>query len=149
MYILGLKNLGGPDSIETKKAESNKYDHKLLIVDDEPDVTLALTKGLEENGFSVDAFRDPHLALEKFKPGLYDLLLLDVKMPTMNGFQLSQEIKKKDPKARVCFITAYEVFYDKLKDEYPKLDVGCFIKKPIETNDLVRKIKNELQHDKM
>ena len=139
----------GDTDFEMRKTDSNKYDHKLLIVDDEPDVTLALTKGLEQNGFYVDSFNDPSLALEKFKPGFYDLLLLDVKMPTMNGFQLYQEIKKKDPKTKVCFITAYEVFYDKLKDEYPKLDVGCFIKKPIETNDLVRKIRNELQHDKM
>ena len=139
----------GETDFEMRKTESKKYDHRLLIVDDEPDVTLALTKGLEQNGFSIDAFRDPHLALEKFKPGVYALLLLDVKMPGMNGFQLYQEIKKKDPKAKVCFITAYEVFYDKLKDEYPKLDVGCFIKKPIETNDLVRKIRNELQYDKM
>ena len=140
--------MGDVKSIERKGAESNLFDHKVLLVDDEPDITLALTKGLEENGFSIDAFNDPHLALAKFKPAIYDLLLLDVKMPTMNGFQLYQEMKKKDPHARVCFITAYEVFYDKLKDEYPKLDVGCFIKKPIETKELVSKIREELKDDK-
>ncbi len=140
--------MGSVESIETKRAESNLNTHKLLLVDDEPDITLALTKGLEENGFYVDVFNDPLLALAKFKPAFYDLLLLDVKMPTMNGFQLYQEIKKKDPQARVCFITAYEVFYDKLRDEYPKLNVGCFIKKPIETKDLVSKIRDELKGNK-
>jgi DNA-binding response OmpR family regulator len=146
---VGIGYLGAVDRVEPKKAETRPYDAKLLLVDDEPDITLALAKGLEENGFSTDAFNDPHIALAKFKPAFYDLLLLDVKMPAMNGFQLYQEIKKKDPEARVCFITAYEVFYDKLKDEYPKLDVGCFIKKPIETKDLVSKIRNELNADKL
>ena len=146
--MIGIKYLAGAETIETKGAKSKLYDRKLLLVDDEPDITLALTKTLEENGFSIDAFNDPHLALARYKPAVYDLLLLDVKMPTMNGFQLYQEIKKKDARAKVCFITAYEVFYDKLKDEYPKLDVGCFIKKPIETKDLVSKIREELKDDK-
>ena len=128
------------------KSPSNSHQCKILLVDDEPDVTLALKKGLEENGFSVDAFNDPRFALSKFEAAYYDLLLLDIRMADLNGFQLYQEIKKKDNSAKVCFITAYEVYYDRLKEDFPTLDVGCFIKKPIETQKLVRRIREELEH---
>jgi two-component system, OmpR family, response regulator ChvI len=97
-----------------KKTPSNLHQYRILLVDDEPDVTLALKQGLEENGFSVDAFNDPRVALSKFKPAFYDLLLLDIKMADLNGVQLYQEVKKKDKNAKVCFITAYEVYYETL-----------------------------------
>jgi len=128
------------------KRPSNLRQHRILLVDDEPDVTLTLKKGLEENGFSVDAFNDPRIALSKFKAAFYDLLLLDIKMADLNGFQLYQEVKKKDKDAKVCFITAYEVYYDRLKEDYPTLNVGCFIKKPVETEELVKKLRKELKH---
>ena len=92
----------------------------------------------------MDAYNDPMVALSKFKP-VYDLLLLDIKMPHLNGFQLYQEVKKKDNNARACFITAYEEFYENLKEDYPTLDVGCFIKKPVEMDNLVKKIMKELK----
>jgi DNA-binding response OmpR family regulator len=106
-----------------RKSPSNSHQSKILLVDDEPDVTLALKKGLEENDFSVDAFNDPRVALSKFKAAYYDLLL-DIKMVDLNGFQLYQELKKKDNNAKVCFITAYEVYYDRLKEDFPTLNVG-------------------------
>jgi len=124
----------------------NPHQYKILLVDDEPDVTLALKQGLEENGFSVDAFNDPRVALSKFKAAYYDLLLLDIKMADLNGVQLYQEVKKKDSSAKVCFITAYEVYYEILKKDFPTLNVGCFIKKPVETEELVKKIRKELKH---
>ena len=128
------------------KRPSNPHQYKILLVDDEPDVTLALKQGLEENGFSVDAFNDPRVALSKFKAAYYDLLLLDIKMADLNGVQLYQEVKKKDNSAKVCFITAYEVYYEILKKDFPTLNVGCFIKKPVETEELVKKIRKELKH---
>jgi two-component system, OmpR family, response regulator ChvI len=140
-----LKNkTSGVGTIDSKRS-SHLHHYKILIVDDESDVTLALKAGLEENGFSVDAFNDPKVVLSNFKSGLYDLLLLDIKMPDLNGFQLYQELKKKDNNAKVCFITAYEVYYDKLREDFPTLDVGCFIKKPIEMQELIKKIRNELE----
>ena len=66
-------------------------------------------------------------------------------MPDLNGFQLYQEVKKRDKNAKVCFMTAYEVYYDKLGEDFPTLDVGCFIKKPIEIQELVKKIRDELK----
>ena len=117
---------------------------RILLVDDEPDIIEILKIGLEDNGFKVDAFTDPELALSSFKSGAYDLLLLDVRMPKLNGFELYEQIKKIDNKAKVCYITAYEINYEKIREEFPSLEVGCFIKKPIEIQDLVRRINAEL-----
>ena len=123
-----------------------KHKYLILLVDDEPDTTLALKEGIEGSGFAlVDAFNDPLLALAAFKPGTYDLLLLDVKMNKMGGFELYREIQKRDKKANACFITAYEIYYESLKHEFPGLNVGCFITKPIEINSLVKRIKMELE----
>jgi two-component system, OmpR family, response regulator ChvI len=117
---------------------------RILIVDDEPSITLAFKKGLENDGFEVDTFTDPSSALLNFKTNSYDLLLLDVKMPKMNGFELYQEMQKIDNKVKVCFITAFEVYYEALREVFPNLEIGCFIRKPIEIDELVKRIKKEL-----
>ncbi len=128
---------------------SSCYSYRILFVDDEPDIITTIKKGLEDNGFVVDAFAEPLEALSAFRPELYDLLLVDVKMPTMNGFELYQELRKKaaaDKKdIKTCFITAYEVYYETLKKEFPGLNVGCFISKPIEIKHLVKRIREELE----
>ncbi len=122
----------------------NKY--SILIVDDEPDTTLTLKEGLEASGFAeVDTYNDPLLALAAFVPGKYDLLLIDIKMDKMGGFELFKEIQKKDKNANACFITAYEIYYESLKRDFPGLNVGCFITKPIEIGSLVRRIRMELE----
>ena len=121
--------------------------YRILFVDDEPDVTFAIKTGLEEHSkeqFIVDIYNDPQEALSNYKPGIYDLLLIDVKMPKMNGFELYQEIEKIDGKAKVCFITAFEVYYNSLRELFPTTEVECFIKKPITTEDLVERITKEL-----
>jgi DNA-binding response OmpR family regulator len=117
---------------------------KILIVDDDADITLAFKKGLENDGFKVDVFNDPLQALLNFKASDYDLLLLDIRMPKMNGFELYKEIEKIDNGVKVCFITAYEVYYEALREVFPSLEVECFIRKPIEIASLVKKIKSEL-----
>ncbi|MFL6457825.1 MAG: response regulator transcription factor [Nitrososphaeraceae archaeon] len=118
-----------------------------MLVDDEPDITLSIKIGLEEHKkqiFAVDTFNDPQEALSNFKAGLYDLLLIDIKMPKMNGFELYREIEKIDNKAKVCFITAFEVYYKSLRELFPTTKVDCYIKKPITTDELVQRIKTEL-----
>jgi DNA-binding response OmpR family regulator len=117
---------------------------RILLVDDEPDVTTTFKMGLEGTGFKVDAFNDPAEALSKFKAGVYDLLLLDIKMPKMNGFQLYEELEKLDRNAKVCFITAFEVYYRSLRELFPQIEIDCFIKKPIEAEELVKRIQAEL-----
>ena len=108
---------------------------------------MSIKTGLEEHKkqiFVVDTFNDPQEALSNFKAGLYDLLLIDVKMPKMNGFELYRELEKIDDKAKVCFITAFEVYYKSLRELFPTVNVDCFIKKPITTKDLVERITTEL-----
>lgn len=116
----------------------------ILIVDDEIDITLAFKKGLESNGFMVDIYNDPVTALLNFKSDFYDLILVDVRMPKMNGFELYQEIEKLDKKSKVCFITAFEVYYHALREIFPTLEVSCFIRKPIEIDELVKRINSEI-----
>jgi DNA-binding response OmpR family regulator len=115
-----------------------------MAVDDEADITFTLKKELEQSGFSVDVFNDPIEALSNFKPDYYDLILLDIGMPQMNGFELYQEIKKKDKDVKTCFVTAYDVYFESLKKQFPNLNVGCYIRKPIDMDDLVKRINKEL-----
>jgi two-component system, OmpR family, response regulator ChvI len=94
--------------------------NRILIVDDEPDDAQTLKMGLEDNGFAVDVYNDPLDAISNFEVGSYDLLLIDIKMPKMNGFELYNKLHQIDEKAKICFITAYEIYYDELKE--------CFLK---------------------
>ena len=112
----------------------------VLVVDDEPDVKLALKIALEENGFEVNAFDDPVIALDKFRKGAYDLLILDIKMPKMHGFELYREIRKIDNDVKICFLTAGEMYYGAYADIFNE---NQFIRKPIENKELVNKV-NEI-----
>ena len=139
---------------KTNKNNNNSNNNRILLVDDEPDITTVFTLGLEDNGFKVDAFNDPIQALSGFKSGLYDLALIDYKMPNMNGFELYREIRKIDERVKVCFVTAFEVYYEELKNifqpssiaspEHKEEDVNCFIQKPIDIDELVKRINEEL-----
>jgi DNA-binding response OmpR family regulator len=108
-------------------------------VDDEPDITLTLGKGLEQGGYEVDIFNDPLVALSNFRADTYQLLILDIKMPNMTGFELYRKIRDIDSKAKVCFITAFETYYEKFKQEFfPLEEIKGFIRKPIEIEDLIK-----------
>ena len=127
---------------------------KILIVDDDPDITFSLKKVLEEyNGdeqqkkkgglfeLVVDTFTDPADVVSNYnQPGMYDLLIIDIVMPKMNGFELYEKVKEIDDKAKACFITAHEVYYESLRDLFPGFEVDCFMRKPIENEDLLRKV---------
>ena len=115
-----------------------------MIVDDESDVNLLFKIVLEENGFKVDSFTDHLLALQNFKEqdGMYDMIILDIKMPEMNGFELYRQLKKIDDKAKVCFLTAGEMYYGAYTDIFNSLDAKYFIRKPIDNEELVEKVDN-------
>ena len=114
---------------------------KILVVDDEPDLTMNCSLALEYHGFKVDTFTDPRKALSNYKPQYYDLVILDIMMPNMDGFQLYDEIKKKDKKAKVCFLTASELYYEEFrKKEYSAIDKILFIRKPIENEELINQV---------
>jgi DNA-binding response OmpR family regulator len=117
---------------------------KILIVDDDIYITYTFKTGLESYGFEVDTYNNPLLALSKFRRNFYDLLLVDIRMPDMSGFELSQKIRKKDRTIKICFITAFEVYYQALLEVYRNLDFKCFIKKPITIQQLAERIEMEL-----
>jgi DNA-binding NtrC family response regulator len=124
----------------------NKTKKRVLIVDDDPDILITYKKGLEDSGlFEVETFADPEETLSNFRSGLYDCLIIDMRMPKMDGFQLYDKMKDIDNKVKVCFITAYEVNYEALRKVFPTLGLECFIQKPIEVSQLVRKINAELE----
>jgi CheY-like chemotaxis protein len=131
---------------------NNKNDHydkknkKILLIDDEPDIIYSIKRVLESNNeFVVDSYTDPTLALSNFRPRLYDLILLDIKMPKMNGFDLYQKIMEIESDVKICFLTASELFYEEYRrlDAYPRLDKAYFIQKPFRIEQLLREL-NEI-----
>ena len=125
--------------------DNDKKSKRILLVDDESDVTYTVKKVLENNGFVVDSYNDSTLALSNFKLGLYDLLLLDIRMPKINGFELYQKIREIDSNVKICFLTASELFYEEYRrlDAYPRLNKERFIQKPIRTEELIHQL-NEI-----
>ena len=122
-----------------------KKKKKVMIVDDELDLSLLLKTLLEENNFKVDWYLDPFLALKQFKRNSYDLLLLDIKMPKMNGFELYREFKKMKNRVKVCFLTALTEVreYDKYKEDvFPKENERYFILKPVENEELIERVNS-------
>jgi DNA-binding response OmpR family regulator len=126
-----------------------KSANKILLIDDESDITISLKQGLEDEGFKVDAFTDPQEALTGFKAGVYDLALIDIRMPEMNGFELYRKLRTIDDKVKYCFMTAYEVYYQTLRKDYPTLDIGCFIRKPFKLEDLIRELRSQLKSSRI
>lgn len=131
--------------IQESKEKPSPFAKRILIVDDEPDITFTIKSGLEKTGFfEVDTLNDPDLALSLFKPGNYDFLLIDIRMPKMNGYELYDKIREIDPKVKFCFITAYEINYKALREKFPTLEIDCYAK-PLELNELIQKINEELK----
>jgi two-component system response regulator ChvI len=115
--------------------------YKVMIVDDEQDITTIFKIGLENNQFIVTTFNNPLEALSSFKPGMFDLLILDISMPGMNGFQLYDEIRKLDNKVKVCFLTAFEGSRSEFRNSFPSLEeVKCYLKKPITVQELIKRL---------
>jgi CheY-like chemotaxis protein len=131
--------------ITNSEEKSSFYKGRILIVDDDPDITLSFGMGLEDGGFEVHTYNDSLDALANFKPNFYDLLLVDINMPKMNGFELCTKISEVDLNAKICFITAGDINIDGLREVYPALSTGCFIKKPISISELVKRLKAEIE----
>ncbi len=149
-----VEKQGEAHKAATKEEREKQYHTgtKILIIDDDPDITLVFRRALMDKGFEqVETANDPILALKNFKKGSYDLLIIDIIMPQMDGFRLYEEIRKIDNKVKVCFITAFEVNYQAMRDVFPVAtttdDIGCFIRKPVEMDDLVKHVKEELDDD--
>jgi DNA-binding response OmpR family regulator len=116
---------------------------RILVVDDEPDINLVIRKMLErQRGFAVDSFDDPDLALQSFKPGVYDLLILDIRTRKMNGIDLYNKIRKIDNKIKACFMSANKYYYEKIRDRLTSLaeENSIFLQKPFQCEELLRRI---------
>ena len=120
---------------------------RILLIDDEPDITFTIKDILEDNGFQVDSFNNPLSALASYKPGKYDLLLFDIRMPIMNGFELYREIRKSDERVKICFITAYEIDNNDFTKSFPTMTLRHFIKKPITLDKLAIELKKKISED--
>jgi DNA-binding response OmpR family regulator len=156
MMVQRQKNQSVISNKEKEQQQQNELrsqSKRLLLIDDNPDITLTFKNALEaENDKSgnkiflkVYTYNDTIKALEEFKPNFYDLLLIDINIPKMNGFEFSRQILEIDVNVKVCFITAGEINLQALREQFPTLSIGCYIKKPIGVEDLVKRVRAELE----
>jgi CheY-like chemotaxis protein len=117
----------------------------IMVVDDCKDVdyTFKIVLSESDQKLEVHSFNDPLFALQQFRPGLYDLIFIDILMPRMNGFELYDKVRELDSKKKICFLTtASEIYYkDVIKEAFPELGTTCFISKPIANQDLIEQVK--------
>jgi DNA-binding response OmpR family regulator len=143
----GGSSLTEPTDSQKEKIITDKrtLSKTVLIIDDDPDVTTVFGLGLQDEGFDVYTYNDPLEALSQFRPNFYDLLLIDINMPKMNGIDLSIKILELDTNVKICFITAVDANIEVLRELYPTRSIGCYTKNPITIENLVRRIKAELE----
>jgi two-component system, OmpR family, response regulator ChvI len=129
-------------TISSNSAETAR---KILLVDDEADIVSTFKMILEMNNFEVDGYTNPLSALTNFKPNEFGLLILDIRMPVMNGFELFKKIREIDNRVEACFITAFEDYREEFKESFPMLDEAKhFIRKPKAIEDLVNHVSTLL-----
>ena len=154
--------------VTNREKQEKKSSKRILIVDDEPDITFTLRIVLEKNGFKeVDVYNEPLSALRNFKSRVYSLLITDVAMPRMDGFELYKHVKKIEHRIKVVFVTASKFNYEALKElsEVNQLDISDdqdkaatlqgkgdeegmhFIRKPVEIKEFIQKVTKELQQE--
>jgi CheY-like chemotaxis protein len=144
-YIVEIKLESSSPRDSSLEPQLGAKKRRILIVDDDPDITKTFGLVLEDSGlYDVDTYNEPLIALQNFSPNLYDLALLDIRMPKMNGFELSVKIEKIDNKIKVCFISAYDGEDKALRERYPSLQIKCFLPKPIAVSDLIKRLEIEL-----
>ena len=138
-----------------RKAKLTPFAKRILIVDKDPDTTLTFKKAFEEVNrirgagskisFHVNTYNDPLVALSECKPNFYDLMLIDIEMPKMNGFDFCVKAMEIDVNPRVCFMSSGLINQEALREQYPSLSIGCFIEKPVSMENLIRRVKAELE----
>jgi CheY-like chemotaxis protein len=137
---------------KTLTKEHRRFWKRMLIVDDDNDITTTFKAVIEDSNNGNDANKrievytanDPVIALSEFKPNFYDLLLVDINMPHMNGFELGEKIFAIDINVRICFMSSGEINRKALREIYPSLTVGCFMRKPMTIDYLLERIRSEL-----
>jgi DNA-binding response OmpR family regulator len=148
------KHEEGRQQLQERKEKLSSSTKRILIVDDDQDITFTFKKAFEEANrisgsgnkisFHVDTYNDPLVAFSEFKPDFYDLMLIDINMPEMNGFDFCVKVLEQDVNPRFCFMSSGLINQEALREQYPSLSIGCFIKKPVTIENLVRRVKAEL-----
>jgi len=130
--------------------EKQRFWKRILIIDDDADVTLTFKAGIEDSNNDpnkrIEVYTSNGVleALSEFKPNFYDLLLVDINLPHMNGFELCEKILAIDINVKVCFMSSGEINREALREIYPAISLGCFMRKPVTIDYLVRRIRSEL-----
>ena len=132
--------------------DKQRFWKRILIIDDNVDIIKTFKAGIEESNNNTDARKrievytsnDPVIVLSEFKPDFYDLLLIDINMPHMNGFELCEKIFAIDTNVKVCFMSSGEINREALREIYLALSLGCFFRKPVTMDYLVKRIRSEL-----
>ena len=140
------------DTYKTLTKEQERFWKRILIVGDDADLTTTFKAAIEDCNDGNDANKrievytanDPVVALSEFKPNFYDLLLVDISMPRLNGFELCEKIFAIDINVRVCLMSSGEINWEALREMYPTRQEGCFIKKPVTIDCLLKRIRSEL-----
>jgi DNA-binding response OmpR family regulator len=117
-----------------------------MLIEDEADILILFKMILESDvGVNVDSFTEPFSALNNFRSGLYNLIMIDIVLPKMNGFELYHKIRKLDNKVKICFLTASDMYFEEIrKDTFPELDTNHFIRKPISNEDFIQRVEDIL-----
>ena len=144
--------LGQKEAYKTLTKEQERFWKRVLIVDDDADITKTFKAVIEDSNNSADVYKrievytsnHPVIALSEFKSNFYDLLLVDINMPDMNGFELVEKIFAIDINVRVCFMSSGEINREALREIYPTRQEGCFIRKPVSIDYLLKRIRSEL-----
>jgi CheY-like chemotaxis protein len=117
----------------------NKKKKRILLVDDEIDICIVYQIVLQDAGYECVSYTNSLKALQEFKSNYYDLILLDIKMPVLNGFELCKKIREVDKTVHIIFITASEAYYEKFRSQhFPDLGKINYIQKPIGNQELVQ-----------
>jgi CheY-like chemotaxis protein len=140
------------EAYKTFTKERERFWKRILVVDDNTDITTTFKAAIEDSNSGIDANKrievytanDPIIALSEFKPNFYDLLLVDINMPHMNGFELSEKVLAIDINVRICFMSSGEINRKALREIYPSLTVGCYMRKPMTIGYLLKRIRSEL-----
>jgi CheY-like chemotaxis protein len=146
--IIGDSELINPLTSYSKRTLTSSTSRKIRImaVDDEEDILQVIKRSLELHDFVVDTYVNPKQALSEYRPNVYDLVILDIRMPGMDGFELYRKIRELDTKVKVCFLTAFETYRERFRESFPELEeVKCYIKKPISATELIRHIEKVLE----
>jgi CheY-like chemotaxis protein len=159
-HVIAVPGSGGFNLLLTQRQEAYKtltkeqqrFWKRILIVDDNTDITKSFKEAIEDSNNNIEVNKrievytsnNPVVTLSEFKPNFYDLLLVDINMPHMNGFELCEKILAIDINVRVCFMSSGEINRKALREIYPAISVGCFIRKPVTTDYLLKRIRLEL-----